>query len=276
MQQRIVPVSYTPEFLKAINTVKKISSDWVIKQYNDKLSMRAQSDGKEIVLDIKAPINGFNYKNVNIGIKDFTKFFTVYSLVENPQIFIKESFNDITGDTIKVNSIIIDGSNTKIEFAAHAPDKLLNNSNKTELPPFNLINSFSFDISKELLTDIKRLTTQLVEDSAESGSRLDVFKPKGSSIATFRFKGISGNSFDKKFDVIGTSDEVNLNFDPLFFTWLTNDTYEIRVVNDTSRFMTASSKVLDEKNTEICTYTFIAGKLSSPAANPLEFTNGSI
>jgi len=260
-------VEFNPKFLDALKAITNINSDLVIKEWNNKISIRAQSKGKEIIIDIKAPLSGFNYKDGMIGIKDFNKLYKVYSVVENPTIAVKTSDED--NKETKVKSIIVDGTNTKIEYTTHDVRKL-GMSPKDELPPFAEEDTVEFDVDEDTLKNIKQLTSVLIEDSAEKGTRLDVFKSKGGSEVKFRFKGLTanGNSFDKTFESTGTDKEIGINFDPLFFSWMPNGDYKIRVVDGPAKFIMAQTTVKDEDGSEICTYSFIAGKLNSAFQKP--------
>jgi hypothetical protein len=271
MSIQITEVPYNPKFLNAVKDITKINTNLVFKEYKDQVSIRAQSQGKEIIIDIKAPISGFNYKNGIIGIKDFPKFYSVYNVVSNPKIFLKEDISDSgTTEIDQVKSIIVEGDNTKIEFATHNP-RLLGMSEKDELPPYQPEDTIEFDISEDMLKNIKQLSNALIEASAEKGTRLDIYKPEGSDTVKFRFKGTvaTGNSFDKSFQCSGTTRSIGLNFDPLFFTWMPNYDYKIRVIDGPgkAKFIMAQTTVKD-KDEEICTYSFIAGKLTSAFQQP--------
>lgn len=263
----ITNVEFNPKFLDALKAITNINPDLVIKEWNDKISIRAQSKGKEIIIDIKAPITGFNFKEGLVGIKDFNKFYKVYSVVDNPSIKIKHLDDKTKEENVK--ALIVDGKTTKIEFASHNPRKL-GMSDKDELPAFTESDSFTFDVDEETLKNLKSLTSALIEQAAEKGTRLDVFKEAGAEQVKFRFKGLTanGNSFDKTFDIEGCNKEISLNFDPLFFSWMPNGDYKVRVVDGPAKFIMAQTTVKDEDESEICTYSFIAGKLNSAFQKP--------
>lgn len=267
MELKTTGIGFNPKFLDAVKDITKINSSLVFKEWNNKVSIRAQSKEKEIIIDIKAPLEGFHYKEGMIGFKDFPKFYSVYKVVDNPKIFLREL--DIDGEKNDVKSIIIEGDNTKIEMATHNP-KVLGMSTKDELPPYSAENTIEFDITEDMLKNIKQLSAALIEDSAEKGTRLDVYKEKGSDKVKFRFTGTkaNGNSFDKVFECSGTGNEIGMNFDPLFFTWMPNYDYKVRVCDGPAKFIMAQT-TLKEEEKEICTYSFIAGTLSSPFQKPV-------
>jgi hypothetical protein len=268
---RQVPVEFNSDFFKSIHKIsKKISSKILIKQFEEKLKIVQQSDGAEIIINMSAPMEMFNY-NRELGLGDFPTFINVFNAMgENPKIVVNEK--EIGDNKYEAVSVTLTGEDgTSAIIAASQPSVC--KSGKSPLPEVSE-DHFYFEITEEELKNIKLLTGALVTETAEFGTALAIKKDKEDSSVSLRFKGDSalGNGFTKHYDVPNTEEvDIKLMFDPLFFMWLPNNDYKIRVAdykdNSKTPHIMATAIETDGDEKEICTQNFIAGRLKTPFIN---------
>jgi hypothetical protein len=221
---------------------------------------------------MSAPMEMFDYNKI-IAISDFPNFINVYkALGENATIHINEK--EIGDNEYEPFSITLASEATNVEYALSNPTSI--KSGRSPLPPEEEDNTFRFTINENELRNIKVLTSALVCDTAEHGTALAIKKEKNSDIVSLKFKGAAafGNSFDKTYTVTGAEDkEIKLMFDPMFFTWLPNNDYTIRIANyenggtpnimATGTIMSSEGEGETYKEFEVATHNFIAGRLNT-------------
>ena len=255
-KETIVPVDVNKNFLEAISNIGSISKNIVIKPFNnDRVGVVQRSKGGEITCNLSVPSTSFTY-NKEVAIKNFPSFYKTYGLLENPRIEIKERNDDVPF------AIIAADDDTQVDFSLEKPTAI--RSGKINLPPLAENDHIIVTLKDESIRVIKTLTSSLIVDKAESGTRLNVTYTVDTNELSLEFVAVKalGNSFTKKYTPeVKALNNFKLSFDPLFFTWLPNGDYDI-IINNGGRAFIQAKFVDKDKDVEKATYVFTAGAVS--------------
>jgi len=254
-QMTIVDVSVNKAFMDAINSITNVSKNLIIKQFpDDRIGLVQQSKGGEIIINLTAPGTSFDYDK-QVAIKNFPAFYKTLGILDDAKISIKERADGSPA------LIILSDNETEIEFSLEKASAI--RSGKTTLPPLDDDSYISVELSEDNLKDIKSLTSSLIIDKAENGTRLiSTYKSENNEVE-LKFNSVKaiGNSFTKTLEPqVEAKEDFSLVFDPLFFTWLPTGDYTLKISNGDKKFIQATM-VDKTKEDEKATYVFTAGIL---------------
>ncbi len=251
-----ISIEVNKNFLEAIDNITNISKNIVIKPFpNDRIGLVQRSKGGEITCNVTAPKSYFTYDK-EVAIKNFPSFSKTYNLLTEPKIEIKERSDGTPC------AIVAADNDTQVEFSLEKPSAI--HSGKTNLPPLEENNHVIVKFSDEVIKTIKTLTSSLIVDKAENGTRLTAIYKSEDNELKLHFAAVKalGNSFTKTYSPeLKAESDFNLSFDPLFFTWLPSGDYEI-IINNGPRGFIQAVMVDKEKDVEKATYVFTAGAVS--------------
>ena len=256
MDSTNIGVKVNKNFLEAISNITNIAKNVVIKPFPDnRIGIVQRSKGGEITCNLTAPDNSFTYTK-EVAIKNFPSFYKTYNLLTEPRIEITERSDGTPC------AIVAADNDTQVDFSLEKPSAI--RSGKTLLPPLAESNHIIVTLTDEIIKVIKTLTSSLIIDKAESGTRLNASYKADTNDLLLQFLAVKavGNAFTKKYkpEVQAKSDFV-LSFDPLFFTWLPSGDYQVIINNGEKAFIQA--KMVDiENNVEKATYVFTAGSVN--------------
>jgi len=250
-----VDVTVNKSFMNAIGNVSAVSKNVIIKKFpDDRVGLVQQSKGGEIIINLTAPLTSFNYDK-QVAIKNFPAFQKTLDIIEDVKFSIKENAE---GTPV---SIILSDKELDVEFSLEKTSAI--RSGKTVLPTLDDNLYTQLVITEDELKELKSLISALIADKAENGTRLNATYDSVDNELLLKFNAVKaiGNSFTKKMTPeTQASDNFNLTFDPLFFTWLPSGDYTLNISNGTKKFIQATMTD-SNKDTEVATYVFTAGLL---------------
>lgn len=203
-------INYDLNFLDLVKNLSRISESIIFNKKNDKIYIRRKSKNSSMVFLLSTDESKFDFEGDDITIEKFSEFYEMISVLDSPEIELKE------------NKLVLKKNNTKINYVLSSRESVLKDINE--------INFGTSDISLNITKDeIKNIIKYI---ALVKGEYINVKVDK--DILTLRmFNQTHDNSIDR---ILNIENESKCSFEYIitsdFFTNIPMGDYVLNFKKD--------------------------------------------